>query len=177
MPQHVIPSFNYSFYFVLSFTFHLSLIHPSQVFNAIRPDVVALQQVTPQIMDTLSSVLPSHHAVDETEMEDADSGWDKSGVNIMWNSSVFSLLGAGFTKLEMEDYPERGLFWVRLTAKCDPSVTFLVCTVHMPEASCDEEVATGVNVRIKTTLSVCKALRVIYKPKVGGNKRIQRNVE
>ena len=136
-----------------------------QVFNASRPDVLMLQETTPVIIETIGSVLPRHHSVDETEMEEAEEGWERSGVDIMWNSDLFTLVNAGFKKLGIVDHQDRGLFWIRLASKVNPSVTFLVCTVQMPESNCEEEITTGVNVRIKTTMNICKALRSILKSK------------
>lgn len=125
-----------------------------QIFTSSRPDVILLQEVTPPVLDAITSVLPSHITVTSS-----DDGWDTCECSILWNDSLFELVGQGFSRLDMTDYPKRGLFWVRLAARANPRITFQVATVHLPWVGAPTELATGVNQRIPICAKLCSVLR------------------
>jgi endonuclease/exonuclease/phosphatase family metal-dependent hydrolase len=118
-----------------------------------------LQEVTEPVLTTISTVLPSHTTVTSSE-----EGWDTCGCTIYWNDSLYELKGRGFSHLDMVDYPERGVFWVRLGVRANPRLTFLAATVHFPWVGAPTELSTGVNQRIPACAKLCSALRHISAP-------------
>ena len=105
---------------------------------ATRADVIVIQEATPSILDAIGSVLGSHVKLESDDVHSTSSsgntedGWENCGMSIMWNDDLFRLTSMGFSNMKHEDYPKRGLLWVRLAVRSDPSITFIVCNVHMP---------------------------------------------
>ena len=56
--------------------------------------------------------------------------------------------------LIISDYPDRGLFWVRLELRSAPHTKIFVSTAHLPWAGCTTELQTGVNQRIQAAIKV-----------------------
>ncbi len=102
----------------------------------------------------MDSCLPNHSRV----KEDSRVGWTSES-NIYWNTNIFKLIDRGVGDLEMEDYPNRGFFWVRLEILSQPGLTIFVSTAHFPWAGCHAELETGMNQRIPATHRVCDHLR------------------
>eukprot|EP01039_Chlorochromonas_danica_P000446 gene446-480_t len=126
----------------------------TQTLLSLRPDILLLQEVTPAIIQFLDQNLSSYSRVQSTNRP----GWTKES-NIYWNSSMFDLVDEGVGNLEMADYPDRGLFWVRLALRSDPSKTLFVSTAHFPWVGCEAEIESGVNQRILAATKVCQHLR------------------
>jgi len=93
-------------------------------------------------------------------MEPEKRGWNYES-QIYFNKSLLNKIDHGCSSLDMVDHPDRGLFWARFELAQNPAVSFFVSTVHMPWQGCDEEVATGMNQRIPTTVKVIEQLRRI----------------
>ena len=120
------------------FLFHSQLFPSSFFSSATRADVLVLQEVTPSILDAIGSVLGSHRRLEQEDVHatsstgDTDAGWENCGLNILWNDDLLHLVSMGFTNWRHEDYPQRGLLWVRFAIRSDPNTTFIVSNVHMP---------------------------------------------
>ena len=124
----------------------------------LRSDVYLFQEVTPAIIKCLDETLGGYQRVKAESRE----GWLKES-NIYWNSNIFDLIDFGFGDLGMEDYPLRGLFWVRLALK-DTKKTVFFSTAHFPWVGAQTEVETGINQRIRAALKVCEHLRRLVPP-------------
>ena len=106
-----------------------------QVFQSSHTDVVLLQEVTPDIIRCLDETLITHERVKDKRRP----GWQTES-QIYWNKTLFSLVDFGFGELGIPDNPNRGLFWVRLSVKSNPKITFFASTVHFPWCGCETEV-------------------------------------
>lgn len=126
----------------------------TQTLRGLCSDVYLFQEVQPELLDFLDSTLSGYDRV----RSDNRPGWS-SECNIYWNTDIFEMRDFGFGPLEMADYPHRGLFWVRLALKTDPSKTIFVSTAHFPWVGCQAEIETGVNQRILAASKVCQHLR------------------
>jgi hypothetical protein len=119
--------------------------------------VLVLQEVTPAILESISTILPSHdHVVDVSKQVE----WTTEG-NIFWNRDLFSMLGQGALPLESADNPHRCLFWVRLALKCNPKITAVYATCHLPWVGSQTEISTGMNPRIPASLKIVAYLKSI----------------
>jgi endonuclease/exonuclease/phosphatase family metal-dependent hydrolase len=125
-----------------------------QTLLTLRSDVYLFQEVNPQIIQCFDENLYNYSRV----VADGNESWIRES-NIYWNKDIFNLLDFGFSDLEMPDYPLRGLFWVRLCLKSDPSKVCFFSTAHFPWVGCERETETGVNQRIVAALKVCEHLR------------------
>lgn len=125
-----------------------------QTLLTIRSDVYLFQEMTPGILSCLDENLSNYERI-HSEHHD---GWSKES-NIYWNKGVFNLVDSGFSDLEMSGYPLRGLFWVRLALRSNPSKVMFFSTAHFPWVGCDKEVETGVNQRIIAAVNTCEHLR------------------
>jgi len=79
----------------------------------------------------------------------------------MWNFHLFQLISYGFESFELNLYPNRGVYWVRLESKQNPSIVFLICTCHLPWVGDHDEILSGVNQRIAITLNMTKQIKKI----------------
>lgn len=131
----------------------------AQTLLTLRSDVYLFQEVTPAIVEFLDTNLANYQRVKSESKE----GWIRES-NIYWNSSLFDLLDFGHCELDLIDYPHRGLFWVRLALKGDPSKTIFLSTAHFPWVGSPTEIETGVNQRFTATLKVCEHLRRLVSP-------------
>lgn len=121
--------------------------------HSAQPDVLLLQEVCPAIMKTLDE-FPSYARVDEPTKR----GWTHES-QIYYNKALLKMVDYGCSKLDMPDHPDRGLFWAQFELAEKSSVSFFVSTVHMPWQGCPEEIETGMNQRIPTTIKVIEQLR------------------
>lgn len=122
------------------------------------PDVLMLQEITPEILDALDEVLPGHTRVKNAQ-ETAfarvfTKGWSTES-QIYFRKSMFDLVESGYEDLELLDHPDRGLFWARFLNE-ETGVVFIAATCHMPWPGCSEEEATGVNQRVLCAKRVAK---------------------
>lgn len=79
-----------------------------------------------------------HKPADEVD----SSPWDWES-NIYYNSALFECCASGLESLHIDDYPLRGVFWVRLRLIPMPCIVFLASTAHFPWKGCPQELATG----------------------------------
>ena len=86
-----------------------------------RPDILRLQELTPDACELIDSTLSAHRRV-----EDPVPGWTEEG-NIYWNTEVFDLVEYGADDIGILEQ-DRRLFWVRLVTRSGVSV--LVATAH-----------------------------------------------
>jgi hypothetical protein len=112
-----------------------------QTFQSLQSDIYLLQEVNLQILEFLDRNLTSRYA-----RVQGSGGW-LSESNIYWNNSLYSMVDHGRSCLEIEDYPDRGLFWVRLSLRAHPTLTVFLCTAHFPWVGCNAELVTGMNQR------------------------------
>ena len=126
----------------------------SSMLMILKSDIYLLQEVTPQILQCLDQNMGKYNRIHDEK----NPGWNTES-NIYWNGELFSLIDHGFADLEIEDHPNRGLFWVRLSLKSNPSTTIFCSTAHFPWVGCDAELATGMNQRIPASTKVCEHFR------------------
>ena len=108
-----------------------------------RPDVLYLQEVTPQILQAITEVLPSHKYVVDSNFK----GWSTE-CNIVWNNDLLEKTKHEFVDaMGFEDNPHRGLFTALLRVRSNPQITFAALTVHFPWPGCPAELRTGMNQR------------------------------
>ena len=125
-----------------------------------RPDVLLLQEVTPDIISCVEEALPNHaHVVDPNGMR----GWWQES-QIFWRRDQLRLVNSGFTSYQSDEYPDRGLFWVRLQSLSDENIRFVASTVHLPWMGCKRELHTGVNMRVVALTPVVEALQALVQP-------------
>jgi hypothetical protein len=63
-----------------------------------------LQEVTPEILSSIEVALPKYSRIDSND----HPGWFRE-CNILWNKSLFNLLGSGVADLEISNSPYSGL--------------------------------------------------------------------
>tara|TARA_B110000090_G_C12943957_1_gene278440 strand:+ start:151 stop:420 length:270 start_codon:yes stop_codon:yes gene_type:complete len=66
--------------------------------------------------------------------------------------------------MEIEDCPDRCLFWARFHVNGNEKKKFFVSTVHMPWPGCDAEIESGCNQRIPCAIKVVESLRRVVPP-------------
>lgn len=77
----------------------------------------------------------------------------------MWNTKLFWIEDFGREKLDIPDYPNRGLFYAVLRIKgSNYKPAIFVSTVHLPWQGCKDEISTGINPRINITNQIIKFL-------------------
>ena len=112
-----------------------------QTFQSLRSDIYLLQEVNREIIGYLDNSFNGQY----TRVQ-GKGGWLTES-NIYWNSALFELVDHGKSDLAIEDYPDRGLFWIRLSLKSKPEITIFLSTAHFPWVGCNTEIATGMNQR------------------------------
>ena len=130
-----------------------SLIHST------RPDIILLQESTLEILEVISKMLPYHCFVSDF---DSNIGWQTES-NILWNALIFEDIQHGAEPLNMPDYPNRCLFWVRLRDRSDPTNEIFVATMHLPWPGCRTELKTGINQRVVGARTAIEILNKITK--------------
>ena len=131
-----------------------------QLFASTRSDVIMLQEATADILSTIQEVLPSHVRVTDSTIAYPRLA-EKCGVHILWNNELLELVDKDYFDLEIPDYPDRMLFWVRLRVRSAPEKLLFVSTVHLPWCGCERELTSGVNQRIPATTRICECLRSV----------------
>lgn len=126
----------------------------TQTISTLHSDIYLLQEVAPALLTSLDTILPKYERV----KDDPNTGW-YSESNIYWNSELYTLLDHGWGDLELEEYPKRGLFWIRLAVKANPEFKLFVSTVHFPWVGNQIEIQTGMNQRIPAALKAVQQLR------------------
>jgi endonuclease/exonuclease/phosphatase family metal-dependent hydrolase len=119
--------------------------------SATNPDVVCVQELTPETQAVLDSVLPSHKRID-----DAFTGWTTEG-NIWWNGELLQLVEYGAEEFGIEAYPDRRLFWARLMV-ADQSTSCFVGDVHLSDPGLPSELSEGRNSRVQEIKAIIGAL-------------------
>ena len=120
------------------------------------PDIILLQEICPEILEAIDTNMSSLARVYEPDKK----GWNTES-NIYYNKALLNKIDHGCSALDMDDHPNRGLFWARFELVAQPSVTFFVSTVHMPWPGCAAEIETGMNQRIPVTITLIEQLRRI----------------
>lgn len=118
----------------------------------ILPDVLVLQEVTPEILMLIDQSLMNYDRIKEKHIS-----WSTES-NIYWNTNIFSLIDHGFSSMNLDSHPNRGLFWVRLASIDNPDIAIFVSTTHLPWVGSPFELETGLNQRISTTQKICNIL-------------------
>jgi len=122
-----------------------------------RPDIVCVQELTPETRAVLDDVLSSHRRID-----DPLTGWTTEG-NIWWNAGFLQLIDYGAEEFGIEPYPNRRLFWVRLQV-LGQQTTFLVGDVHLSDSGLAAELEEGRNNRVNEAKAVIGSLGHLVKP-------------
>jgi hypothetical protein len=120
-------------------------------------DIIILQEVTNQILDSIIEVLPNH-----TFIQDSNTAWSSES-NIVWNTTLFEILDYGFMCFNISQYPSRGLFWARFRVKNrnidEKDITFTVCTCHFPWVGSSIEINNRINLRIECSNVVAQFIQ------------------
>ncbi len=120
-------------------------------FERYRPDIVCVQELTPETGATLDDVLPFHDKVD-----DPFTGWTTEG-NFWWNARFLQLVEYGAEEFGIDAYPDRRLFWVRLQV-IDQPTTFFVGNVHLSDSGNSAELEEGRNSRVHEAKAIIGSL-------------------
>eukprot|EP01041_Mallomonas_annulata_P007585 gene7585-15545_t len=121
-------------------------------------DIILFQEMTPSLIDFLDIFLCNYKRVDDTSIP----GWYTES-NIYWRKDLFNAVEIGSAPLFIDEYPNRHLFWARLSFNSDPSKSVFVSTAHLPWTGCNAELLTGINQRIPTTNKICEILKILVK--------------
>jgi endonuclease/exonuclease/phosphatase family metal-dependent hydrolase len=116
-----------------------------------RPDVLCVQELTPETRELLDNVLS-----DNGRVEDSFSGWTTEG-NIWWNRDLFQLVEYGAEEFGIEAYPNRRLFWTRLQV-VDRPTTLFVGDIHLSDAGLPSELGEGRNTRVSEIKEIISVL-------------------
>lgn len=120
-----------------------------------RPDVLCVQELSPDAVELVSQTLPSLAHVD-----DAFAGWTQEG-NVFWNAKFFDLIDYGAEPIgQLKEL--RRLFWVRLEASTGQSI--VVATAHFSAISNVRELTERINVRVGQAEEAASALDGLLRP-------------
>ena len=121
------------------------------------PDIILFQEASEKNMAVARRSLPTHESLGRFQ-----EGFSYlAGGDISWDSRYFEAESSGYIPMFSQDYPNRGLQWVRLRVRrrVDPSEAVLfVCTAHLPWCGTDTEIRTGVNPRIAASQIIADSL-------------------
>jgi endonuclease/exonuclease/phosphatase family metal-dependent hydrolase len=118
------------------------------------PDVLLLQEVSPELLQALDLNMTEFSRVSEPEK----MGWTHES-NIYYDKNLLLMKDYGSSALDIADHPHRALFWARFELLANPAVSFFASTVHMPWSGSSAEIETGMNQRIPVTKKVIEQLR------------------
>ena len=109
-----------------------------------EPDILAVQELYPEVGAVVDDVLPRH-----VRVHDEFEGWsDASGGNIWWRSDLYRLEDHGAEDIGIRK-PARRLFWARLRSLRLPGAApLLLATAHFSWAGYPQEEQDAVNPRI-----------------------------
>lgn len=119
-------------------------------FQLHRPDVLCVQELTPEARELIERILPEVSHVD-----DPIEGWSHES-NIFWDTGLFDVVDHGTADIGIL-VSSRSLFWVRLQI-AGTSSTMLVATAHFDWIGNTREVAEHVNVRVEQAERTVEAL-------------------
>mmetsp|Transcript_23737 Transcript_23737/g.21602 ORF Transcript_23737/g.21602 Transcript_23737/m.21602 type:complete len:313 (-) Transcript_23737:85-1023(-) len=131
----------------------------SQLLLSNKPDILLLQEVTPAIIAYIEKILIDHDCIRQED----NKGWILEG-NIFYDKRYFKRIEYGSEQLNIQDYPMRSLFWVRLSVRINPSIVMFISTCHLPWSGCSTELSTGINQRIPACYRICELLRHLTRP-------------
>ncbi len=114
------------------------------------PDVLCVQELTPEACELIAGTLPAMSRVD-----DPLDGWTNEG-NIFWDAGLFDALGYGTADINILA-EGRCLFWVRLRIK-DTGSTMIVATAHFDWFDNTRELTERINVRVEQAERTVEAL-------------------
>lgn len=135
----------------------------SDLLHSIKPDILFVQEATPDILKYIETILDSHSYIKPSihspgVYRELVEGWENE-CNIFWDNNLFMMENYGADSLHVKEYPLRCLFWARLVAKSNTDIKLFCSTVHFPWAGCETELRTGINQRIGCSYKVCEYLR------------------
>ena len=87
------------------------------------PDVLAIQELRPEVARLIGRALPDHHAVTDTL-----AGWSTEG-NIWWDARRFTRRSHGAADYGAPEF-ERRVFWVRLQ-HAEGGEEVVIASVHL----------------------------------------------
>ncbi|MFB7665820.1 endonuclease/exonuclease/phosphatase family protein [Kitasatospora sp. NPDC056138] len=116
-----------------------------------RPDVLAVQELTPEVRTAIDTSLDGHDRV-----ADAFPGWSRES-NIYWHRGLFEPVAHGREDIGQPE-AERGLYWVRLRRCDEPATTLVVATAHYTWPGHPGELRTGVSPRPAQARATAAAL-------------------
>jgi endonuclease/exonuclease/phosphatase family metal-dependent hydrolase len=114
------------------------------------PDVLAVQELRPQLASVIAEMLPRHDRVVGEER-----GWTHEG-NVWWDTEVFRRLGHGASPFGAMER-DRRVFWIRLEHLASGH-TLVVASVHLTWLGGSDELETGINPRLAQTRAVVQVL-------------------
>jgi endonuclease/exonuclease/phosphatase family metal-dependent hydrolase len=120
-------------------------------FQRFQPDVLCVQEMTPETRDLLDDVLPTHERIGDSFV-----GWAMEG-NIWWNRDLFQIFEHGAEEFGIEEYPNRRLFWTRLEV-ADRPTKFFVGNVHLSDPGLPTELDEGRNTRVSEIKEIIERL-------------------
>lgn len=114
------------------------------------PDVLAIQELRPEVARLIGRALPDHHAV-----TDALEGWSTEG-NIWWDARRFTRRSHGAADYGAPEF-ERRVFWVRLQ-HAEGGEEIVIASVHLTWPGGADEPLHGRNPRLMQMRSIVAAL-------------------
>jgi endonuclease/exonuclease/phosphatase family metal-dependent hydrolase len=120
-----------------------------------RPDILCVQELTPQACGLIDAALPDHRRV-----EDPFPGFTEEGT-IYWNTEIFDLVEYGAEDIGIIE-EKRRLSWVRL--RTTSGATVVVATAHFTwlwEAGASGE---WITVRVAQAKAAVMALEGVTQP-------------
>lgn len=102
----------------------------NQMFLSTQCDIYMLQEVTPKILENLDKILINYNRINNLN-NTWNIGWETES-NFYYNKDLFDLLDSGFESFYHKDYPNRGIFWIRLCIKSNKNIKLLIITTHFP---------------------------------------------
>ncbi len=119
-------------------------------FRLHRPDVLCVQELTPEASELIAGTLPAMRRIDNPV--DGSTRDD----NIFWDADLFEPVEHGTVDINIL-VPSRHLFWVRVRI-ADTGSTMLVATAHYDWVGNTRELTERFNVRIEQAERTVEAL-------------------
>ena len=116
------------------------------------PDILCVQELRQPTRRFLDRALPHHSRV-----QDSFVGWTSES-NIYWRDAMFAEIEHGAEDVKIREKGHRALFWARLAVK-ERDRSVLVATAHLTHQRHPDEVATGLNTRVRETRRIIAALK------------------
>jgi len=122
-------------------------------FRLHRPDVLCVQELTPEASELIAATLPAVSSVDDPV--DGSARED----DIFWDGGMFEAVEHGTVDINILE-PSRHLFWVRLRI-ADTGSTMVVATAHFDWIGNDRELSEHINVRVEQAERTVEALGML----------------